>query len=204
MLLEALDAPQQLTGRRHRLIAFTDLIAYRGCEGALIENGDRQRRRQIVYLRHRSVEGVMRLRKMRRQDAEESAAARDDGRGLHGLKSGPLRDGSVRREAFVAHDVLHHGLLPRTERASAGGAVLEPHAAKKSKKLVVKALLGLDREIAPVPVHELDVAARGSGNFQGAGQGARESGLKIAKILQLPPGVLGHEAPTKRLEGPEA
>src|SRR5215471_248095 len=83
-------------------------------------------------------------RKVRREDAQKSAAGRNKGCRLYGSKSCVLRNRSARSKICIGHHVFDDNgpLLPR--RPAAGRDVIGLHALEELQKFAMEAVLRLD------------------------------------------------------------
>src|SRR5262245_40197397 len=107
---------------------------------------------------------------MRRQDAEERAAAGNKRSRLHRSKTVFERQNSIRRKFGVAQQVPHPDRLMHSSRTRARGSALRGYAAESRQKRVIEPMLRGNRKRPRPPVHELNVAKRGTSQLQAAAQ----------------------------------
>src|SRR5262249_46139118 len=100
----------------------------------------------------------MRFGKMRGQDTDKGAVARDERSGLNGSDTCALQDRGAEPEFRVEWNVLNNDRFAALQCARTGGAVSKVDAFEKIQEFVVKAALCLYLKITGMPIHELDVA----------------------------------------------
>src|SRR5262249_31106594 len=107
-------------------------------------------------------------RKMRRQDPEERAAAGSKRRRVHRSETGFERQDSERRKLGVAQHATDHDRLMHSNRTPARGPAIRGYAEESRQKRVIEAMLRGKKKTPLPPVHELNVAKRGTSQLQAA------------------------------------
>src|SRR5262245_5561174 len=122
---------------------------------------------------------------MCRQDAEERAAAGNKRSRLHRSKTVFERQNSIRRKFGVAQHVPDYDRRMRSDRTPARGPAIRGHAAESPQKRVIEAMLRGNRKRPRSPVHELNVAKRGTSQLQAAAQRGLEDERTVGAALQV-------------------
>src|SRR5262245_65033980 len=103
-------------------------------------------------------------------DPEEGTAARNKRSGLHRSETVLQRHRSIRRKLTIAQHVRDHDGRMGYDGTRARGPAIEGYALERAQKRVVEAMLRGNRKRPRLPVHELNVAKRGTGQLQAATQ----------------------------------
>src|SRR5262245_55904279 len=153
--------------------------------GSVENDGVGDDSRKVLQPEYRRVAWPMWYRKVGGRNPHHRTVGRNQWCRLHRSEPGVTGHVPTQGEFLVGHDVTDDDRIPPPQCARAGGAAVRLDPLEERQEIVVEAVLGLDLEVARLPVHELERAQPGVAQGHAFPQRAVERRVQVSTFAKL-------------------